>query len=54
VEIGIGIGECQWLMYMFWARVILYLCFGAEVPMYLWYWGHSSYVILFRLEYLCD
>jgi hypothetical protein len=35
VEIEIVVGECQWLNYMFWAKVPLYLCFGVEVPMYL-------------------
>jgi hypothetical protein len=30
VEIKIVVEEFQWVMY---------LCFGAEVPMYLWFWG---------------
>jgi len=34
VEIGIVVGECQWFIYMFWARVSLYLCFGVGVPMH--------------------
>jgi hypothetical protein len=54
VEINIIVGEFQWLMCMFQARV----------PLYLLFYGQSTYVSvelgpeflcnLFRIEFMCD
>jgi hypothetical protein len=40
---------------MFWATVPIYMIFGGvEATMYLWFWGESAYVFIFRLECMSD
>jgi hypothetical protein len=54
VEIGIVVGEFQWLMYMFRARVPLYICFGGQSAYVFVVLGPECLCNLFRLECMCD